>query len=98
LNKYIAGGVEDEEVARTNWDFARQYEVWPYNADVLNEQTIGDMLKVSVDTGIIDPATGELSFEDVVATDILERAQQYVGGDVTLEDIEAGNIPEPDCC
>lgn len=98
LNKYIAGGVEDEEVARTNWDFARQYEVWPYNADVLNEQTIGDMLKVSVDTGIIDPATGELSFEDVVATDVLELAQQYVGGDVTLEDIEAGNIPEPDCC
>jgi ABC-type nitrate/sulfonate/bicarbonate transport system substrate-binding protein len=98
LNEYIEGGVEDEEVAQVNWDFARQYEVWPYNVSVLNEQTIGDMLQVSVDTGIIEPETAELAFEDLVATDVLELAQQYVGGDVTLEDVEAGNIPEPDCC
>jgi len=98
LNRYIAAGIEDEEVARANWDFARQYEVWPYNASVLNEQTIADMLQVSVDTGIIEPESGELSFEDVVAVEVLELAQQYVGGDVTLEDVESGNIPEPNCC
>jgi len=95
LNQYIVGGVEDEDVAQANWDFARQYEVWPYNPSVLTADVIADQLKVSVDTGILEPSTGELSFEDLVDSDILELAQQYLGGDVTLEDVEAGNIPEP---
>lgn len=98
LNRFIPGGVEDEEIARQNWEFARQFEVWPYNASVLSPETIADQLQVSVDTGIIEPESGELAFEDVVDTEVLELAQQYVGGDVTKEDIEAGNVPEPDCC
>jgi hypothetical protein len=93
LTQYIPG-FEDEEVARANWDFARQYEVWPYNTSVLSEETISDQLQVSVDTGIIESSSGELAFEDVVDTEVLALAQQYVG-DVTKEDIEAGNIPEP---
>lgn len=98
LNQYIPAGVEDEEVARQNWEFARQYEVWPYNTSVLSPETIADQLKVSVDTGIIEPESGQLAFEDVVDTEILELAEQYAGGLVSKEDVEAGNIPEPACC
>lgn len=95
LNQYIVGGVEDEEVARANWDFARQYEVWPYNTSVLNPDVIADQLQVSVDTGIIEAASGELAFEDLVDTEVLALAQEYLGGEVTAEDIDAGNVPEP---
>lgn len=95
LNTYIAGGVEDEEVARANWDFARQYEVWPYNTSVLSEDVIADQVQVSVDTGVIDEASRDLSFEDLVDTEVLALAQDYLGGEVTAADIEAGNIPEP---
>jgi ABC-type nitrate/sulfonate/bicarbonate transport system substrate-binding protein len=98
LNQFIPTGVEDEEVARANWEFARQYEVWPYNASVLSEQTVADQLKVSVDTGIIEPESGQLAFEDVVDVEILELAEQYAGGTVSKEDVEAGNIPDPACC
>jgi ABC-type nitrate/sulfonate/bicarbonate transport system substrate-binding protein len=95
LNQYIAGGVEDEEVAQANWEFARQYEVWPYNTSVLSEDVIGDQLQVSVDTGIIEASSGELSFEDLVDTEVLALAQEYLGGEVTAGDIDSGDIPEP---
>lgn len=95
LNQFIAGGVEDAEVARANWDFAREFEVWPYNTTVLNAETIAAQLTVSVETGIIEPSSGELAFEDLVDTEVLELAQQFVGGAVSKEDIEAGNVPEP---
>jgi hypothetical protein len=95
LEEFAASGVEDEEVARANWEFAREYEIWPYNTTVLTPEVIADQLKVSVDTGIIEPETGELSFEDMVHTEILQMAQEYLGGEVTKEDIESGDIPEP---
>jgi NitT/TauT family transport system substrate-binding protein len=95
LEQYIAGGVEDEEVAQANWEFARQYEVWPYNTSVLSPEVIGDQLQVSVDTGIIEAASGELAFEDLVDTEVLALAQDYLGGEVTAADIESGDIPEP---
>ena len=95
LDRFVEGGAGDKEVARTNWEFARQYEIWPYNTSVLDEEVIADQLKVSVDTGIIEEASGQLAFEDVVDTEVLELAQEYVGGDVTTEDVETGNIPEP---
>jgi NitT/TauT family transport system substrate-binding protein len=95
LETYVAGGVEDEEVARANWDFARQYEIWPYNTSVLSEDVIADQVKVSVDTGIIEAESGSLGFEDLVDTEVLALAQEYLGGEVTAADIEAGEIPEP---
>jgi ABC-type nitrate/sulfonate/bicarbonate transport system substrate-binding protein len=95
LEEYSAAGIEDEAVVQANWEFARQYEVWPYNTTVLTDEVIADQLQVSVDTGIIEPETGDLAFEDLVDTEIMAMAQEYVGGDVTAEDVEAGNIPEP---
>ncbi len=95
LETYIAGGVEDEEVAQANWDFARQYEIWPYNTSVLSEEVIADQMKVSVDTGIIEEESASLGFEDLVDTEVLALAQEYLGGEVTAADIEAGEIPEP---
>lgn len=95
LEEYSASGVEDEEVARANWEFARQYEVWPYNTSVLTAEVIADQLQVSVDTGIIEAETGELGFEDLVDTEVLQMAQEYLGGEVTAADVESGNIPEP---
>lgn len=95
LETYVAGGVEDEEVAQANWDFARQYEIWPYNTSVLSEDVIADQMTVSVDTGIIEAESANFGFEDLVDTEVLALAQEYLGGDVTAADIEAGEIPEP---
>jgi ABC-type nitrate/sulfonate/bicarbonate transport system substrate-binding protein len=95
LEEFSATGIEDEAVVQANWDFARQYEVWPYNTTVLTPEVIADQLQVSVDTGIIEPETGDLSFEDLVDTEILAAAQEYLGGEVTAADIESGDIPEP---
>ncbi|MGH2680367.1 MAG: ABC transporter substrate-binding protein [Actinomycetota bacterium] len=95
LNQYAASGAGDEEVARTNWEFARQYEIWPYNTSVLSEDVIADQLKVSVDTGVVEEASRDLPFEMIVDTEILALAQDYLGGEVTAADIEAGNVPEP---
>jgi ABC-type nitrate/sulfonate/bicarbonate transport system substrate-binding protein len=95
LEEYSATGIEDESVVQANWDFARRYEVWPYNTTVLTPEVIADQLQVSVDTGIIEPETGELSFEDLVDTEVLAMAQEYLGGEVTAADIDSGNIPEP---
>jgi ABC-type nitrate/sulfonate/bicarbonate transport system substrate-binding protein len=97
LQEYIEGGVE-EETARTNWEFAREHEVFPLNADVLNEENIQTLFDVSIATGIFDESSAELAYEDVVDVEALELAQQYVGGDVTQEQILEGDIPEPDCC
>jgi ABC-type nitrate/sulfonate/bicarbonate transport system substrate-binding protein len=95
LEEFSATGIEDESVVQANWDFARLFEVWPYNTSVLTPEVIADQLQVSVDTGIIEPETGELSFEDLVDTEVMAMAQEYLGGDVTAEDVESGNIPEP---
>lgn len=95
LDQYAAGGVGDEEVAQTNWEFARQYEIWPYNTSVLSEDVIADQIKVSADTGIIEAESANFGFEDLVDTEVLALAQEYLGGDVTAADIEAGEIPEP---
>jgi hypothetical protein len=62
---------------------------------VLTPEVIGDQLQVSVDTGIIEAESGDLAFEDLVDTEVLALAQEYLGGEVTADDIEAGEIPEP---
>lgn len=98
LNQYIQGGVEDEEVARTNWEFAREHEVFPLNADVLSEENIQTLIDVSIATGIFEESSADLTYEDVVDVEVLEQAQQYVGGDVTQEQVNNGDIPEPNCC
>ena len=97
LQQFIEGGIE-EEVARTNWDFVREHEIFPLNASVLSEENIQTLFDVSISTGIFEESSADLSYEDVVDVEVLELAQQYVGGDVTLEEVVAGDIPEPDCC
>ncbi|MGH9244025.1 MAG: ABC transporter substrate-binding protein [Acidimicrobiales bacterium] len=97
LQQYIEGGI-DEEVARANWDFAREHEIFPLNADVLSEENIDTLFDISIETGIFEESSADFSYEDVVDVEVLELAQQYVGGDATLEEVVAGDIPEPDCC
>lgn len=97
LNKYAAEEV-DEEVARTNWEFVREHEVFPYDADILNEDNVRQQFEVMADTDVIPEAFRNFPYDDLVNTEILELAVQYAGGPVTAEDIEAGNVPEPNCC
>lgn len=97
MNEYVEGGVE-EEIARTNWEFAQEHEVFPFNADVLSEENIQTLFDISIATGIFEESSADLAYEDVVDVEVLELAQQYVGGDVTQEQVINGDIPEPDCC
>lgn len=94
VDTYVEGGV-DEEIIRTNWEFAREYSVWPYNTDVLNEEAISTFIDVAIESGILEESARELTFEDVVDTRPMEMAMEMLGGPVTTEDVLAGTIPEP---
>jgi ABC-type nitrate/sulfonate/bicarbonate transport system substrate-binding protein len=94
VNTYVEGGV-DEEIIRTNWEFAREYSIWPYNGDVMTPEAIQTFIDVAIQSGLLDESARELTFEDVVDTRPLERAMDLLGGPVTEEDVLAGNVPEP---
>jgi ABC-type nitrate/sulfonate/bicarbonate transport system substrate-binding protein len=94
VNTYIEGGVDDT-IVQTNWDFARQYSVWPYNTDVMDEEAIRTIIEVGYDSGLVDQSALDLTFEDVVDTRPMEIAMDLLGGSVTAEDVLAGNIPAP---
>ena len=94
LDQYIAGGY-DEETARINWEFARDFGVFPLNATVLNEENIQTLIDISVVTGIFEESSASLTFEDVVDTAVIALAMEYLGGEVTQEQILNGDIPEP---
>lgn len=94
VDTYIEGGV-DESITQTNWDFARQYSVWPYNTDVLNEEAIRTIIEVGIASGLVEESAQDLTFEDVVDTRPMEIAMDLLGGPVTADDVLAGNIPAP---
>lgn len=94
LNQFIEGGVP-EEVARTNWEFAREHEVWPYNTDVINEDVLQTQIQVAVDSGLLDEEILDLTFDEMVNTEIMDMAMEIVGGPVDAQDVNEGNIPEP---
>lgn len=97
LEQYILGGF-DEETARVNWEFIRKHEVFPLNATVLSRENIETLIDVSVATGIFEESSASLTYEDVVDTAVIALTQQYLGGDVTQDQIFNGEIPEPACC
>jgi len=94
VETYVEGGVS-EEIIRTNWEFAREHSIWPYNGDVMNPEAIQTFIDVAIESGLLEESASELTFEDVVDTRPLERAMELVGGPVTAEDVLAGNVPEP---
>jgi len=81
-----AGALEvDKEQLRTNWEFIREHEVWPFDADVLNEEAVATDIEVLIDSGLLDESASELSFEDLVDRGPADRAVEMLGGPV--EDI-----------
>ena len=94
METYVEGGV-DEEIIQTNWEFARDYSVWPYNTDVLNEEAISRYIDVAIQSDLLEESTSELAFEDVVDTRPMEMAMEMLGGSVTTDDVLNGDIPEP---
>ena len=94
VGTYVEGGV-DEEIIRTNWEFARDYSIWPYNTDVVTPEAISTFIDVSIASGILEESAQELAFEDVVDTRPMDQAMELLGGTVSAEDVLAGNVPEP---
>jgi ABC-type nitrate/sulfonate/bicarbonate transport system substrate-binding protein len=94
VDQFIPGGV-DESITQTNWDFARSYQIWPYNDDVVTPEAIEQIIDVAVKSGLLEESARDLSFEDIVDTRPLERAMELLGGPVTAEDVKNGNIPSP---
>jgi ABC-type nitrate/sulfonate/bicarbonate transport system substrate-binding protein len=91
LDRYVTGGVE-EEIARGNWEFAREYEVWPYNTSILNEDIIQNQIEVSVDSGLVEESALDISFDELVDTEVMDQAMELLGGEVTAEQVESGDI------
>jgi ABC-type nitrate/sulfonate/bicarbonate transport system substrate-binding protein len=94
VDKYIEGGV-DESITKANWDFARKYQIWPYNDDVLTPEAIRTIIDVGVASGLLEDDAKDYSFEDIVDTRPMKIAMDLVGGPVTAEDILAGKVPAP---
>jgi ABC-type nitrate/sulfonate/bicarbonate transport system substrate-binding protein len=94
VTTYVEGGV-DEEIIRTNWEFARDYSIWPYNGDVLTPEAIETFIDVAIQSGLLEESARELTFEDVVDTRPFEQAMELLGGPVTSEEVLAGTVPEP---
>ena len=94
VDKYVEGGV-DETITKTNWDFARKYQIWPYNADVLNAEAVKTIVDVGVASGLLEASAKDYSFEDIVDTRPMTIAMELLGGPVTSEDVLAGKVPAP---
>jgi ABC-type nitrate/sulfonate/bicarbonate transport system substrate-binding protein len=94
VDKYVEGGV-DESITKANWDFARKYQIWPYNDDVLTPEAIRTIIDVGVASGLLEDNAKDYSFEDIVDTRPMKIAMDLVGGPVTAEDILAGKVPAP---
>jgi ABC-type nitrate/sulfonate/bicarbonate transport system substrate-binding protein len=94
VDKYVEGGV-DESITKTNWDFARKYQIWPYNDDVLTPEAITTIIDVGVASGLLEASAKDYKFEDIVDTRPMKIAMDQVGGPVTAEDVQAGNVPAP---
>jgi hypothetical protein len=94
LEQYIEGGV-DEEIAKTNWDFARKYDVWPYNTDVLSEDAVKTIIDVGIPSELLEPSTRDLKYEDIVDTRPMDKAMDLLGGPAESDDIRQGKVPEP---
>jgi len=95
VDKYVEGGV-DEKIVKTNWDFARKYDVWPYNTDVLDADAVKTIIDVGIESELLEPSTKDLTFEDIVDTRPMDKAMQMLGGTVDSSDIKAGKVPEPE--
>ena len=91
LDKYTTTPVP-EEIVQGNWDFARKYEVWPYNADSLNEELINNQIQVSVASGLLEESASDLTFADIVDPRPMEIAMELLGGPVTPEQVADGDI------
>jgi ABC-type nitrate/sulfonate/bicarbonate transport system substrate-binding protein len=94
VDKYIEGGV-DESITKTNWDFARKYQIWPYNDDVITPEAIKTVIDVGVASGLLESSAKDYTFDDVVDTRPLKIAMDLVGGPVSPDDVLAGKVPAP---
>ena len=94
VDRFIEGGV-DESITKTNWDFARKYQIWPYNDDVMTPEALKTVVDVGVASGLLEASAKDLTFEEVFDTRPLKTAMELVGGPVSAEDVVAGNVPAP---
>ncbi|MGH9154068.1 MAG: ABC transporter substrate-binding protein [Acidimicrobiales bacterium] len=85
VNDYVEGGVQDEEVARTIWDLARQYEFWSFNGD-LSQDSLEFTVDVAKQSEILE---GDADVSDVVDRRAMEAAIDEIG-EVSVKDITGG--------
>jgi hypothetical protein len=94
VNQYVEGGVDDS-IIKTNWDFARKYNIWPYNVDVLSPEAVKTIIDVGIPSKLLDESARDYTFDDIVDTRPGDIAMDMLGGPVTPEQVKAGDIPEP---
>jgi ABC-type nitrate/sulfonate/bicarbonate transport system substrate-binding protein len=94
VDKYIEGGV-DETITKTNWDFARKHQVWPYNDDVMTPEALKTVIDVGVASGLLESSAKDYAFADIFDDRPLKIAMDLVGGPVSSEDVIAGKVPAP---
>lgn len=85
VNDYVEGGVQDEDVAKTIWDLARQYEFWSFNGD-LSQESLEFTVDVAKQSEILK---GDADVSDVVDRRAMDAAIDELG-EVTVKDITGG--------
>ena len=59
VDKFVKGGI-DESVTKTNWKFARKYDIWPYNVDVLSPEGVQTIIDVGIPSKLLDESARDL--------------------------------------
>lgn len=73
-DKYLDTAME-EELLRQNWEAIKNEELFPYGEDTISEAGVNSLVQVAMENGLLEE---DLSYEDVVASDILQRAEETV--------------------
>ena len=94
VDQYVTGGV-DESIIKDNWDFARKYDIWPYNTDPLSPEAVKTIIDVGIPSKLLEPSTADYTYEDIVDTRPMEIAMDMLGGPVSSSQIRAGDVPPP---
>jgi hypothetical protein len=95
VNEFVTGGV-DESIIKSNWDFARKYSIWPYNADVLSPEAVQTIIDVGIESKLLEESTSDFTYEDIVDTRPMDIAMKLLGGPISAANVRAGDVPPPE--
>jgi ABC-type nitrate/sulfonate/bicarbonate transport system substrate-binding protein len=85
-NQYITPN-PTRSALRANWNLARQYQIWPYNINLLTPTVVKETIQIGVDSGLLEPSARDLSFNEIIDRRPAERALKLIGGPIRPSEV-----------